>query len=249
MNPDDRRKQKRDAKTMYLDGVPLDKIVERTGVMRETLEYWIYKDERWKDLFDEQTKHMVEFVYGKNKRVISRISEVGTTLIYNSLVQRAQERDGQGRPVPLSIKEARSVTEIITAFDKLRRLDAGDPTDITEGRHQYAPLTIEELTKAIQKDQFIDLIPLKRGVDFNVEKENDRKPNDSTRTSAGDSSGSEARVSRDHDNAADDVPGPGQDHRGSDQSSRDPRTTEEGREQSSRGPIRDPFLPGEDPGA
>lgn len=189
MTPDEtnRHKQKSDAKILYLEGKPFTKICELTGVPLNTLKRWIYvgaSDERpWKELLQEHTNEIVDEIYLRTKTNTARIFEVGIPLIYNSIVYRAKKKGPDGAPQPLSIKEARELTEILTAFDKLRRLDANQPTSIEETRQHFVPVTIDELRAAVIKDEFIDLIPLKKGVDY-VErlKETDVEVKDETTT-------------------------------------------------------------------
>lgn len=165
MNGDDARKAKRQAKLLYLDGVAVGDIATRTQLDVDLLEFWIYKgtadDPRWKDEFDARTARMVDAVYDRSRRNIAKVWEIGVPLIFNSLASRA--RAG----TPLSLKEAKAVTEILTSFDKLRRADAGAGVGGDgDDRPSFAPATIDELRDAVLKDEFLGLIPLQPGVDF-----------------------------------------------------------------------------------
>lgn len=168
--PDERRKQMRLCKIMYLEGKAIPAIVKETGVDPDALHHWIYSgtntERRWKDIYDEQTQRMLDAIHGRSKRNIGKIWDVGSALIYNSLVARAAEKDRDGNPVPLNLREAKTVSEILTNFTKLRMADAGEPVGDTGSGSSLAPVTIDELKDAVLKDKFIDLIPMKKGVDF-----------------------------------------------------------------------------------
>jgi hypothetical protein len=92
--------------------------------------------------------------------------EVSIPLIQQSILHRYSQAfaaaDKKTIVKPLTVKEMRDLTLVITSLDKLLRLDAGLPTAVHE--HQlpaFAPISLEELRAVVSEDQMCGLIPLK----------------------------------------------------------------------------------------
>ncbi len=90
-----------------------------------------------------QTKELLKDVKEHNKVRITNIFKLGLPLIERALKDRAQSE------LPISIDEAKKITDIIICFDKLERLDENRPTDIVDNK---SITSIEELRKAVLSD-------------------------------------------------------------------------------------------------
>ena len=194
---DEKKKLRRKAKLLYLDGMPIKKIMQTTGISYAELHHWAYQgsdgERPWKQIFDDQTKEMVNEVFGRTKRNIAKLWDVGTILIHNSLVARSNQKDANGNPIPLTLRESKTVSELLSNFAKLRMLETAQPTVEGEPERQaYVPISIDELKDAITKDNFTDLIALKPGADFKVVQHDQTNHANDGKTDARPSSGADA---------------------------------------------------------
>ena len=133
------------AKLMYMRFCPLDEITHATGYNKRSLQRWASNG--WKRERELYVNALIEDLMAAKSKEIAEIFAVGLPLIKRSLQWRAKGEQ-------LNIKEALMVTDILTAFDKLMRLEHGKPTEITQN---IKPVTIDELRNAIKKDEFMTL--------------------------------------------------------------------------------------------
>ena len=145
-------------KICYLRGLSIQQIADKFGVSYG----WVYKISRgknnkgvsweterdllWSETLDGIKKHKVE--------ILQEIVGVSLEMIRSSLKNMAAEGE------PLKLKDVHMLTEIITNFDKIQRLDDGKPTDI----HKDVTLSIEDIRDAIEKDKFTDLYESKKEI-------------------------------------------------------------------------------------
>jgi hypothetical protein len=171
------RKLKQLCKELYFKWRNSDEIIRETGVKKSNLMKWIYGqrkgDHGWQVERAADGQRFIRESVEQNSRQAHGVVRLGFKMVTNSLIARDKLTDIKGNPIPLSIKEAKEVTEIITSIDKLMRLAGGEPTEIHENRNgqpdiPVKPVTITELREAILKDPFMrGLIPIKE------EKKND----------------------------------------------------------------------------
>jgi len=157
---------------LFFRHIPNSQIAKKVGVRADTIAKWSKEPEdNWIEERRQFEKELVESYIGTKKTVLPTILNCGLDLILNSFRDRLS--DGN----PLSLNEARIVSGVITDLDKIIRLDAGDPTEISEVKRTI-PTTMEELKKAIRRDPFIDVIELDKDVDYVSPEDRTDKQND-----------------------------------------------------------------------
>lgn len=144
----EKKKEKAIAKVLFFEFKSPKQILEQLDIAPNTLSGW---SKEWKSERQEQTQAIVRMVREKNAQDISELFNVGIPLIKRALESRATE--GQ---TPLTIPEAKMVTDIMCSFDKIQRLEVGSPTDIKETKEIHH-VTIEDLRQAVLKDEFIEI--------------------------------------------------------------------------------------------
>lgn len=152
--------KKDQAKLMFFAYVEPEEICRRLELPYYTLKRWIagYENhvakkkiyrhvEGWKFERANQLKELQTNVANENKFIINKIYKVGFPLVYNSLVHLAKT------DTKLSLRDMRDLSAVLTAFDKLIRLEDGKATDIVK----HEPMTIEDIKKVFEEDYFIDV--------------------------------------------------------------------------------------------
>lgn len=138
----------------------------------------------WKHERDELSRKQLQATADRHEEMIDRTIAVGIPIIHNQLHKIANsDKD-------LTVKDLKDITDIMMSFDKLKRLDAGQATDIVQ---EIKPITVEQLREAVLEDKFIDVIPLKKEEYKNVgdNKDGDRRTEVGTGKGKADSGGSE----------------------------------------------------------
>lgn len=144
------------ARLWYLyDWMPTQEIADKLGCSYSTVAGWIGSRKGWR----EEREHLVnEFLRETRQRHANKLGNcigLGVDLIEQALKARKEKLGEDGKPVPLSMREAATVSEILTQFDKILRLEYGKPTEITTA--QASPVTIEQLREYIVQDPFLRL--------------------------------------------------------------------------------------------
>jgi hypothetical protein len=134
------------AKLLFFDYQTVEQIADFLSLSKQSVYRW---SKNWLEERELQTTAIIQNVRDSNKIEINNLFKFGLPLISNSLKERAKLNR------PLSMRESKDLTDILTSFDKLQRLEAGKATDITEAR--LGPVTIEDLRKAVLEDKFIDI--------------------------------------------------------------------------------------------
>lgn len=152
---------------MYFKFRTSEEIMRETGVKKKTLLNWIHSGPKaWKIERDQDSKHFVRESIERNSKQAHTLVRIGFQLVQDSLVKRAQ------MGVPLDIKEALMVTNLIVSVDKMMKLAAGEPTEITELKTDFIPnkpITVKELMSAISKDPFIKIPGIKPEIEITQE--------------------------------------------------------------------------------
>ena len=146
--PKDLAAEKAIAYSLYFSFVPHAKILKKVNIASKTLTGWITK---WKPERALVVSALIEEARDRNQTEIMDIFGLGVPLIKKSLVERANSDK------PLDMKECQQLTQILMEFDKLQRLEIGKPTEI----HSWLkPASIDDLKKALEHDEFIDVTEL-----------------------------------------------------------------------------------------
>lgn len=162
---------KRQCREMYFNFRPFDEIVHETGVKKLTLRSWICGKERddpesWRILRSRELGHFVEDVTIRNTNTAHRIVRMGFQMVHESLAFRYNMKDKENKPIPLELREARYVAQIISSIQKLmcfgnRGPDVDEdednplPPPVSPDYLRTRPATLEELRAAVLKDPFV----------------------------------------------------------------------------------------------
>lgn len=152
MRRTDKARQREKARILYFQNMAVAKIAEELGLSEETVNGYAC-DGKWSAEYERQSNALLEHFRTRTKRNIAKIWDVGIPLIQASLEYRMKIG------TPLSLKDAKLVSEILTSFDKLKRFDIDQPLEDTSGTFNVVPLTIEQIRAAIDKDVFTHPIP------------------------------------------------------------------------------------------
>jgi len=118
------------------------------------------------------------------KALLPKVLHCGLNLIANAFQHAADRRDEHGNASPLTLQEAKTVSDIISNIDNMVRLDAGDPTAIVD-INRTIPATFKDIVAAFRKDPFIDTQILLEAIDHNKQQgtdDNVQHGNDGTHT-------------------------------------------------------------------
>lgn len=152
------------ARMLFFQYQDASTIAKKLDIPYERLKNWIYRGtgydkKSWNAERAEQTKDILSTVKERNRVVISNIFKIGLPLIEKAVKDRANQEH------PLTISEAKLLTDILMSFDKIERLEENKPTEIFDNQKN---VSLEELRRAVLSDPFID-INLKKGIDYGTE--------------------------------------------------------------------------------
>jgi hypothetical protein len=141
-----------EAKSMYMEYVPVKTISEQLGVARTTLQY--HATRHWDFERNLARAEMFKNFSEQKKVTMTTMSEAAL-----KIMTRAMENLADGDTMP-TLQQANQASAILESIDKILRLDDNKPTDITESR----PTTTVELKKRLELDPFsnvewIDKLP------------------------------------------------------------------------------------------
>lgn len=144
-----------EAKRLYMAFVPNSEIRRRLNIHGAKFSDWItgkrsIDPNPWAIERNRMVGQHVKECAEKHQMAITEVFGIGIDMVKSSLQERARSGD------PLSLREAEQVTSIITALDKLARLEAGKPTEVIHDN--AAPMTIKQLRDAVLKDKFAEVI-------------------------------------------------------------------------------------------
>ena len=150
------------AKILYMQYMEPPDIAKKLNMEITTISNYVYRGvgydkTPWRELRIQQTKDLLQNVKEHNKVRITNIFKLGLPLIEKALKERAKSEE------PMTIDEAKKITDIIVCFDKLERLDDNKPTEIVEGNVKN--VTLEELRRKVLSDPFAD-VELTKGIDY-----------------------------------------------------------------------------------
>lgn len=145
------------AKRMYMEYVPVTKIAEELKINRTSIHHYV--DSYWKEEREINRLELLDYMTSGKKKDL--MSMTGSSI---KIIARALE-DLSKRDEPPSIREAAKVSEILSALDKITRLDENRPTEITSDQ----PFTVVEIREKLLLDPFSQ----PKEVEFEEIKEND----------------------------------------------------------------------------
>lgn len=162
---EERRELKKRCKELFFQNYKLAEIIKDTGCNLHTLRHWAYdrtaKTISWQDQRRVESDFLRKDVADKNAEKVNSTLETGFSMIQYAIEQRATLRDARnGKQIPLSLKEARVLTDILTSLDKFLKLSAGEATEITklhvtDDLKKVKPAGVDDLRHAILNDPFI----------------------------------------------------------------------------------------------
>lgn len=152
------------AEQLYFQHYNTGQITKLTGIPIKTLEAKIYGDKRtkpentWKARRMAREKELVEAVTEDNLYHLQKLFSISLPLLTDAVATRAKEHYGDPakgvKAKPMSMKEAKMLTEIVTDLDHLFRLETKQPTEL---KANQVTVSIEDLRAALKKDLFLDL--------------------------------------------------------------------------------------------
>lgn len=136
------KEQLEKARELYMEYMPVSHIASEVGLTRGLVSY--HANEKWKFERDMQKAELFQQLADAKRADFASI-----LLNSTKIIKRAIE-DLANRDMPPTAREARSMAEVIEKFDKILRLDAGAPTDISEERAVDA----NEIQRKVRMDPF-----------------------------------------------------------------------------------------------
>lgn len=135
------------ARTLFfIHYLTVTEISRRLSIPRRTVDNWV-KREKWRETRQKELAEYTQDVRDQNLEAIHELFRLGLPMIKGALIHRAEGE-------PLSMREASDLSQVLLSFDKLMRLETGQATERVEA---LAPITIEDLKAALEKDAFIEL--------------------------------------------------------------------------------------------
>lgn len=132
------------AKEMYLQYKNAPEISEVTGINPRTIHY--YQQNSWKMERDMAKREFFEAIASNKREILLDITNKSLSIIDAALTDLIKQ--------PITLKEAKIVSEIFERIDKIIKLDEGKPTEI---HTSIKPSTIIELKKRLSNDPFLQL--------------------------------------------------------------------------------------------
>lgn len=141
------------AKMLYLQYCEPLEIAKRLDLPVEKIRDYVHKGQGWdrtpwKELRLAQTREILREVKEGSRVRVANIFKLGLPLIEKALKERIKSDK------PLTIKEAKEVTDILFSFDKIERLEENKPTEIVEAQKN---VSLEELRRVVLSDPFVDI--------------------------------------------------------------------------------------------
>lgn len=149
------------AKERYLNDEPVASIARDLGINRLTLQNYVNKS--WKEEKSLMAAELFQELASSKKSQFLKMTQSAIKVLTRAL------EDISKRDNPPSIKEAKDVSSILDALDKITRLDENKPTEITANEK---PITVIELKEKLKVDPFLEI----EDAEY-TEKEDDQETN------------------------------------------------------------------------
>lgn len=151
------------ARQLYFQHYSLSQISRLVQIPEETLSKKVYggKNTKTENTWLHQRKtreaELVETLVDDNVYHLQQLFRVSLPLLTDAISTRAKEHYGDPtkgvKAKPMSVKEAKDLTEIVTSLDRLFRLETKKPTQL----FGFVPVSLDDLKKAVQGDVFLDI--------------------------------------------------------------------------------------------
>jgi hypothetical protein len=157
------------ARELFFKHYPLGQISKVTKIDVKTLERWAYGNKTTKPentwIHQRKTREaeLCDALVEDNVYHLQNLFRVSLPLLTDAVSARAKEhygvpdehRPGEFKvaPKPMTMKEAKELTEIVTSLDRLFRLETKKPTSLMG----FVPVSLEDLKNAIKGDAFLDI--------------------------------------------------------------------------------------------
>lgn len=142
-----------EAKNLFFLGYTPTEIASKCSCERQTIYAWI-KDGQWAVERYEEQRQYVEAKLGKTSEKIADLITLTIPIITSSVQKIAQNAEDKNEP--LTTRELKDLTEIITNLNKLARLELSQPTEIVGHRvDENKVYTPDEILKVLQKDPML----------------------------------------------------------------------------------------------
>lgn len=134
--------EQEDMKKMYIEHYPLTHIAEKYDISRQSVSY--HANKYWKEERDLMKADLFNHFSDTKKSSFVKISQDAIDVMTRAL---SHIKNNVEAP---TLKDAKAAAEVISALDKIIRLDENKPTDITEDR----AFDVIELKKKFNLDPF-----------------------------------------------------------------------------------------------
>lgn len=178
-----RTELKAKARALYFEHYPLALISKQVGIRETILKRWIYgtgkgdPTKAWVNQRRERERELAETLVEDNGHQIQKLFRISLPIIVEAVMERHKDSKRldpkTGRPAkPISISEAKALTDIMTDLDGLVRLAADDANKrppAPPGTQQLPAGSpglsgsMEAIREAIHQDKFLDITPIKQG--------------------------------------------------------------------------------------
>lgn len=132
------------AKKLYLEYESIATVAKSTGLKHSTISYHVNKKNGWREERNLLKADLLGKVAESRRGAFAQMTLDSVTIIQKCLAAMA---NSENPPTP---HEAKKVTEILEALDRITRLDDGAPTEIVAEK----PFAIEHITTIVQSDPF-----------------------------------------------------------------------------------------------
>ena len=164
--------KKAKGRQMFFEHWPVAQIARAIGTPEGTVQKWAYgqkntkPENTWLYQRKAREKELCDAVVEDNKFHLQRLYRISVPMITDAVMARAKlasegrmdPRTKQYVKEPVTLQEAKCITEIITSMDKLFRLPAeGELPKGDQDALAYVPVTMEDLKRAVMKDVFADV--------------------------------------------------------------------------------------------
>lgn len=133
------------ARTMFLDGMTMEKVAEAMGIPVGTLVSWSRAEEvSWLTARQERDRSLLEDAFSKRKLVASKVTSASLDQLNRAVDAIAQ------RAVPPSPAEAEKIANVYNILEKSTRLDLGKSTENVNVAAKVR-LSLDDIKKVLQE--------------------------------------------------------------------------------------------------
>lgn len=156
---------KAQCRKLFFEHYSVPQIARQMGIGEANINRWAYgnastkPENTWSYQRKQREKELCDTIVEDNIYHIQKLMRVSLPLLTDGVTARARSHYGDDqkgvKAKPLTMKEMKDLTEIISQLDKLFRLDTRKPTEL----FGFVPVSLDQLKDAIKKDLFLDVTP------------------------------------------------------------------------------------------